>query len=152
MKKSVIHGTAGGLAMLTIATFWTSTLLSELFMGQEAVAAVKHAIAYYGLIPLVMLMAATGGSGVAFAKGRQGRLVDGKKKRMQKIGAIGLLVMIPCALFLNSKAAAGEFDTTFYAVQVLELAVGVLQLTLLGRSFRDGLKLAGRLRASPARS
>lgn len=150
MKKSVIHATAGALAMLTVAIFWTSTLLSELFMGQEAVAAVKYAIAYYGLIPLVILMVGTGGSGFVLAKGRKGQLVDQKKKRMPIIGANGLLVMIPCALFLNSKAAAGEFDTVFYAVQVLELVVGVIQLTLLGRNFRDGLKLAGRLRKGPA--
>jgi len=119
-------------------------------MGQEAVAAVKHAIAYYGLIPLVILMAGTGGSGFVLAKGRKGRLVDGKRKRMPKIGANGLIVMIPCALFLNGKAAAGEFDTAFYVVQVIELVVGALQLSLLGRSFRDGLQLAGRFRASPA--
>ena len=152
MTRSVIHASAGALAMLMVVTFWMSTLLSEVFMGQDAIATVKHTIAFYGLIPLVMLMAGTGGSGFALAKGRKGRLVDGKKKRMPKIGAIGLLVMIPCALFLNSKAAVGEFDTTFYVAQILELAVGALQLTLLGMSFRDGLKLAGRLRASPARS
>lgn len=150
MKKSVIHATAGALAMLTVATFWTSTLVSELFMGQEAVVAVKHAIADFGLISLVILMAGTGGSGFVLAKGRKGRLVEGKKKRMRKIGANGLLVMIPCALFLNSKASAGEFDTVFYVIQVIELGVGAIQLTLLGRSFRDGLKLAGRLGASPA--
>jgi hypothetical protein len=152
MKKSVIHATAGALAMLTVAIFWISTLVAELFMGQEAVVAVKHAIVYFGLIPLVILMAGTGGSGFVLAKGRKGRLVEGKKKRMPKIGANGLLVMIPCALFLNSKAAAGEFDAMFYVIQVIELAVGVMQLTLLGRSFRDGLKLAGRLDASPAQN
>lgn len=150
MKKSVLHAAAGALAMLTVATFWTSTIISELFMDKAAITAVKHAIAFYGVTPLVMLMAAAGGSGFAFAKGRQGRLIDGKKKRMKKIGAIGLLVMIPCALILNSKATAGEFDTAFYVVQVLELAVGVVQLILLGRSFRDGLKLAGRLHVSSA--
>jgi len=152
MKKSVIHASAGALALLTVATFWISTLISELFMGQEAVAAIKHAIAYFGLIPLVILMAGTGGSGFVLARGRKGRLVEGKKKRMPKIGATGLLVMIPCALFLNSKAAAGEFDAMFYVIQVVELVVGVMQLTVLGRSFRDGLKLAGRLGASPAQS
>ena len=145
MKKSVLHATGGALAMLTVATFWTSTLISELFLGQEAVVIVKHAIACYGLIPLVILMAGTGGSGFILAKGRKGRLVEGKKKRMPKIGANGLLVMIPCALFLNTKAAFGEFDTIFYVVQIIELVVGVVQLTLLGRSFRDGLRLAGRL-------
>lgn len=152
MKMSVIHASAGALAMLTVAIFWISTLVSELFMGQEAVVAVKYAIAYFGLIPLVILMAGAGGSGFILAKGRKGQLVQGKKKRMPKIGANGLLVMIPCALFLNSKAAAGEFDAAFYVIQVVELGVGVMQLTLLGRSFRDGLKLAGRLSVSPAQS
>lgn len=152
MKKSIIHATAGALAMLTVATFWTSTLVSELFMGQEAVKIVKHAIAYYGLIPLVILMAGTGGSGFVLAKGRKGRIVEEKKKRMPKIGAIGLLVMIPCALFLNSKATTGDFDIMFYAVQVIELLVGLVQLSLLGRSFRDGLKLADRLSPKAAQS
>ena len=152
MKKSIIHATAGALAMLTVATFWTSTLVSELFMDHEAVKIVKYAIAYYGLIPLVILMAGTGGSGFVFAKGRKGRLVEEKKKRMPKIGAIGLLVMIPCALFLNSKAIIGDFDIMFYAVQVIELLVGLVQLTLLGRSFRAGLKLAGRLSPKTAQS
>ena len=150
MKKSVLHAAAGALAMFTVAIFWTSTLVSELFMGQEVVVTVKHAIAYYGLIPLLILMAGTGGSGFVLAKGRKGRLVDGKKKRMPKIGANGLLVMIPCALFLNSKAASAEFDMIFYVVQGIELVVGVVQLTLLGRNFLDGLRLAGRLRARPA--
>jgi hypothetical protein len=152
MKKSIIHATAGALAMLAVATFWTSTLVSEIFMGQEAVKIVKHAIAYYGLIPLVILMAGTGGSGFVLAKGRKGRIVEEKKKRMPKIGAIGLLVMIPCALFLNSKATTGDFDIMFYAVQVIELLVGLVQLSLLGRNFRDGLKLAGRLSPKAAQS
>ena len=111
--------------------------------------AVKHAIAYFGLLALVVLMAGTGGSGFILGKGRKGRLVEEKKRRMPKIGANGLLVMIPCALFLNSKAAVGEFDTFFYVAQVIELVVGGVQMFLLGSSFRDGLKLAGRLRASP---
>lgn len=152
MKKSVIHATAGALALLTVATFWTSTLASELFMGRDAVIIVKHAIAYYGLIPLAILMAGTGGSGFALAKGRNGWLVEGKKRRMPKIGANGLLIMIPCALFLNGEAEAGEFGTAFFVVQAIELMLGIVQLTLLGTSFRDGLKLAGRLPARVAQA
>jgi hypothetical protein len=34
----------------------------------------------------------------------------------------------------------------FYLVQMAELAVGLVQLTLMSLNFRDGLKLAGRLR------
>jgi hypothetical protein len=55
-------------------------------------------------------------------------------------------VLIPAAIFLNGKAATGEFDALFYSVQVVELIVGVVQLTLMGMNFRDGLRLAGKLR------
>jgi hypothetical protein len=143
--KPIIHAIAGTAAMLTIATFWTSTLISELFLDYTAVAAVKHAIVY-GLFLLVPFLAATGGSGFSLSQMRKGLLVDQKKKRMAVIAANGLLVLIPAALFLNSKAAAGEFDAMFYSVQFVELIVGVVQLTLMRMNFRDGLRLAGKLR------
>lgn len=152
MKKTVIHAAAGTTAMLLVATFWTSALISELFLDHAAVAAVKHAVAYYGLALLVVAMAATGGSGFSLAQGRKGRLVEEKKKRMPLLGLNGALIMIPSALFLNARAAAGQFDEVFYAVQALELAVGVLQLTLLFKSFRAGLKLSGRLRPAPTKA
>jgi sorbitol-specific phosphotransferase system component IIC len=148
MNKTAIHAAAGTLAMLLIATFWTSTLVSELFLDTAAVVAVKHAIAMYGLLCLVVFMAMTGGSGFALGKVRKARLIEEKKKRMLLIGANGLLIMIPSAIFLNIKAADGAFDRWFYAVQVLELAVGVVQLTLMGKNFRAGLRLSGRLRAT----
>ncbi|MHB1668363.1 MAG: hypothetical protein ACYCSR_05390 [Thiomonas sp.] len=143
--KPIAHAIAGATAMLIIAGFWTSTLVSELFLGHAAVAAVKHAIVD-GLFLLVPFMAAAGGSGFALGKTRKGWLLDRKKKRMAIIGANGLLVMIPAAIFLNGNAAAGEFDAAFYAVQIVELIVGVVQLILMGMNFHDGIKLAGRLR------
>ncbi|MBK7026367.1 MAG: hypothetical protein IPH40_05310 [Polaromonas sp.] len=151
MNKTVIHGTAGTLAMLLIATFWTSTLVSELFLSTSVVVLVKHYIAYYGLACLVLAMAITGGSGFALGRGRKGQLIEAKKKRMPIIGANGLLIMIPSAVFLSIKANAGEFDMWFYVVQVLELAVGVLQLILMGKNFRAGLRLSGRIRANRAK-
>jgi len=64
---------------------------------------------------------------------------------MAVIGANGLLLMIPMAIFLSGKAANAEFDAMFYAVQAVELVVGAIQLTLMGLNFRDGLRLAGKL-------
>ena len=138
--KPVFHALAGTTAMLIIASFWTSTLVSELFMDHAAVADVKLGIVY-GLFLLVPCLAATGGSGFMLGKSRKERLLEQKKKRMLIIAANGLFVMIPSALFLNYKAAAGEFDVSFYAVQLAELAVGAVQLTLMGMNFRDGLRL-----------
>lgn len=145
MSKSIFHAVAGAAAMLIIATFWTATFVSELFLGHHAVITVKYAIAHYGLIVLVLVMASVASSGFSLAKRRKGRLVEGKKKRMPILGLHAALVMIPSALFLNHKAGNREFDAWFYLVQVLELAVGLVQLTLLGMSFRDGLTLTGRL-------
>jgi len=143
--KPVFHAVAGAVAMLCILSFWTSTAISELFLAQGAVVAVKQAI-LQGMLLLIPAMAITGGSGFSLAGSRSGRFVDAKKKRMKIIAMNGLLIMLPSAFFLSHKATAGEFDTVFYVVQMAELAVGVVQLTLMGLNFRDGLKFAGRLR------
>ena len=107
-----IHLVAGALAILTIATFWLSTALAELF--------------------------------------RRGGLIGAKIKRMPLIAANGLLILVPSALFLASKAKAAEFDTGFYVVQALELVAGAANIVLLGLNMRDGLTMKGRLRRRSA--
>jgi len=80
------------------------------------------------------------------SKGSRVGLVGTKFKRMPFIAGNGILVLIPSALFLASKASAGEFDTNFYLVQALELVAGGVNIALLGLNMRDGLKLKGWLR------
>jgi hypothetical protein len=140
-----IHLTAGLLATLLIATFFLSTIIIELFGTHEAVATVKILIAVPGLFILVPAIVATGGSGFYVSKSRKGRLVDSKKKRMPFIAVNGLLVLIPCAIFLNRWAVVGEFGTAFYTVQAIELLAGATNLTLMGLNIRDGMKIRGRL-------
>lgn len=140
----IIHPLAGALAILTIATFWLSTALAELFASQVVVAAVKTSIPW-GFLLLIPALMAAGGSGFALAKGRRGGLVGAKMKRMPLIAANGILILIPSALFLASKARGAEFDTAFYAVQALELAAGAANIALLGFNMRDGLKMKGRI-------
>jgi hypothetical protein len=140
-----VHPVAGVLAILTIATFWLSTALTELFAPQAIVTTVKTAIPW-GFLLLIPALMAAGGSGLALARGRRAGLVGAKIKRMPLIAANGILVLIPSALFLASKAAAAEFDTGFYAVQALELAAGAVNISLLGLNMRDGLKMKGWLR------
>ena len=144
--RPMIHGLAGGFAILTIATFWTSSFVSEVFLTEAAVIEVKRSIVYYGLVPFVILMAMTGGTGNFLTKNRQNKIIQSKIRRMKVLALNGFLVMIPSALFLHHKASLGEFDRIFYSVQVLELAVGLLQLFLLSRNFREGLVLSGKLR------
>lgn len=95
----------------------------------------------WGFIVLIPALAATGGSGFFLSKGQREGRVGAKLKRMPLIAANGVAILIPAALFLAHKAKAGEFDATFYAVQMLELAAGAANLFLLGLSMRDGMAL-----------
>jgi len=150
MPKQV-HFVAGLLATLTIATFFLSTVIVELLGSPESVATIKSLIVMPGLFILVPAIAATGASGFFLSKSRQGRLVETKKNRMPFIAANGLLILIPCAIFLNRWASAGTFDSAFYLVQSLELLAGAVNLTLMGLNIRDGSKMSGRFRVQDAR-
>lgn len=141
-----IHLIAGMLAPLCIATFFISTVLAELFGSHAAIAALKSWIVTPGLWILIPCLAVTAGSGMLIGRARKGRLVGTKKKRMPFIAANGLLVLVPCAIFLNRWASVGAFDATFYTVQTIELLAGATNVTLLALNARDGLRLAGRLR------
>ncbi len=144
--KQIVHRTAGVTAFLCIAGFFTSTLIVELFCSLETVAVVKSLILIPGIPVLILAMIITGGSGFALAKHRKGKLIEAKQKRMPFIAANGLLVLVPCAIYLDQCASAGTFDTAFYLIQAVEIIAGFTNLTLMSLNIRDGLRLSGRFR------
>ncbi len=145
--KTRIHAIAGGIGFLMILLFWTSTAISELFASHETIATVKNGI-LWGMVILIPAMAIAGGSGMAMGRKRKDALTRAKKKRMPIIALNGLLLLVPAAWFLAGKAVAGEFDTTFYMVQVIELIAGAANLTMMGLNIRDGLTMTGKIRRS----
>lgn len=144
--KRIVHLSSAVIATLCIATFFTSSILTEIFGTHESIAMVKRLIVMPGLFILIPAIAMTGGTGFALSNNRKGRLVENKKKRMPFIAANGILVLLPSAIFLNLWAESGLFDTQFYIVQVLELVAGATNLTLMGLNIRDGLRLSGKFR------
>ena len=141
--KSKAHAMAGLISFTFIACFWSSTLISELFLSHETVASVKAGIVY-ALAVFIPVMIMTGMTGFSMGgKGLNPGLVA-KRRRMPVIALIGILIMIPAAIFLDGKAHSGEFDIGFYLVQVLELVAGAVNLSLIGLNIRDGLRLTGR--------
>lgn len=139
----LLHPVAGGTAFLTILIFWLSTVAAELAGGPGLTVAVKTAI-LWGLVLLVPALAFTGLSGIRLARGTGGVRITRKRRRMPWIAGTGLLVLVPCAVFLQAKASAHSFDTAFVAAQALELVAGATNLALLGLSMRDGFALTGR--------
>lgn len=142
--KTKIHAAAGIIGFLTILTFWSSTLLSEVFGSHETIAWIKGMI-LKGMFILIPAMAIVGASGMALGKKNFHPLAKKKKKRMPIIGANGLLILVPAAFYLEAQAAAGIFDTWFYAVQGIELVAGATNLTLMGINIRDGLRITKRI-------
>ncbi|WP_026379085.1 hypothetical protein [Afifella pfennigii] len=133
-----IHPIAGIAAFLIILVFWTSTVAVEIGGDAGAILAVKTGI-LWGMLALIPAMAIVGGTGFRLGgKWRHPRILA-KKKRMPVIALNGLLILVPSAFFLQSRAAAGDFSGAFVAVQALELVAGAVNLALIGLSIRDGL-------------
>lgn len=140
-----VHPVAGGIALATILTFWLSTVVSEALLSPATTMAVKTAIPW-GFLLLIPALMAAGASGFKLSRGNRRGVVGAKAKRMPFIAANGLAILVPSALYLATKAAAGDYDAGFYIVQAIELIAGAINISLLGLSFRDGLRLKGRLR------
>lgn len=135
-----LHGILAMIAILCIVSFWTSTVISELFLSHEAVINVKQAIlqAFWLFIPCIALIGMTG---MKMGGKSKHELIVKKRNRMPIIAGIGLVILIPSAFFLASKATAEEFDGVFYTVQGLELLAGAINLTLMGKSMKEGLAI-----------
>ena len=142
--KTRIHAIAGGIGFTMILLFWTSTVITELLASHETVAMVKSLI-LKGMFILIPAMALAGGSGMSMGKNRSDAPVIAKKKRMPIIALNGLLILLPCAWFLAGKAASGEFDSTFYMIQAIELVAGAANVTMMGLNIRDGLIMTGKI-------
>ncbi|KAA0909512.1 hypothetical protein [Aquicoccus porphyridii] len=147
MSKT-IHPISGTVALITILSFWLSTIWSEAFAAAQVVTTVKTLIPY-GFFVLVPALMAAGGSGFRLGKRMRSPLIDAKKKRMPLIVSNGILILIPSALYLSFKAQTGAFDMSFYVVQAIELMAGAVNITLLGLNMRDGLRLSRRRTRRP---
>ena len=140
-----VHLAAALTAYAIILTFWTSTVAVELFGSTDAIAITKRAITW-GLFVLVPILAITGITGARMAGASSHPRVVAKKGRMAVIGGVGLLVLVPSAIYLAEAASDGHLGLAFHVVQAVELMAGGTNLVLMGLNVRDGLQLSGRLR------
>ncbi|MDN3682968.1 hypothetical protein QWZ04_21935 [Vibrio tapetis subsp. quintayensis] len=138
-----VHRIAAMTAFFMIFSFFSSSLLVELFGDHHAILTVKTSIMYaMGL--LIFVMALTGITGTKLAPNARGGVIGRKKKRMPLIAMNGLLILVPSAIYLQHLASQGQFGTVFYSVQALELVAGSINLVLMGLNIKDGLKMKKR--------
>ncbi|HFC8457705.1 TPA: hypothetical protein ACFP38_001200 [Neisseria subflava] len=86
-------------------------------------------------------VAGAGATGMKMGGKSKHTAIAAKRRRMPFIAANGMLILLPCAFFLNNRASAGQFDSVFYIVQIVELIAGMANLTLLGLSMKDGFSI-----------
>lgn len=126
------------IAFVTIATFWVSTLIIELFFDYHTVAFLKSLIVFPGLFILIISIAITAITGnIITKKSKKEELIAVKKKRMPIIAINGILILIPCAIYLNILASSATFDSVFYSVQAIELLAGATNIILMFLNIRD---------------
>ncbi|MGX5774650.1 hypothetical protein [Methylorubrum zatmanii] len=141
----LVHAVVGVIAFVVIACFLTATIRAEISGNAPAIIAAKAWIV--AKLPfLIVALVLTGATGAVLTGGKPRGLAARKLLRMKIAAPNGLLILIPAALFLEWKAQRAEFDAAFYAVQVLELVAGTLNLVLFALNIRDGLKMCGRFR------
>ncbi len=142
-----VHLAAGFIATLTIASFFSSTLLVEIFCSREVISTVKNLIVLPGLLILIPAIAIAEGTGFFLSKSRKGLLVEKKRKSMPIVVLICIFVLLPTTIFLDMWASNESFGTKFYILQIIEIVAGGITLLILGFNIRDGLRLSGRLRS-----
>ncbi|KAA3608768.1 MAG: hypothetical protein D8M58_18700 [Calditrichaeota bacterium] len=143
--KIKAHVISAFIAFLTIALFFSSTIVVEIIGSPDSIYFVKKSI-LYGLLILIPAMMATGITGNLIAKNKKGKLIQKKLTRLKIIASNGVLILIPCAFLLESLAGAGNYNEWFYSIQGLELIAGATNLYFLGLNMKDGFLLSGRFK------
>lgn len=140
----IIHITATIIAALTIANFFTFSLIAEIYGNPLFIKQVKTTI-LYALPLMIIAMPMLVISGKKLAGKSKSPLVIIKQKRMKFI-AINGVMLISLAIYLYYHANFKIIDTTFLVLQILELTLGLTNLILLGSNIKTGMKLSGRLK------
>lgn len=140
VRVARIHAAASFLAILLLVSFWTGTVVSELFFDWLAVGRVKTAIV--GAIPvLIVALATAGATGRRLVPVPRRGLPKQKLQRLRVIAANGMVCLVPCALVLWRLSGREGPSSWFYGIQALELTAGAVNLTLIGLNVRDGRRL-----------
>jgi hypothetical protein len=139
-----IHIAATITAVLTIVSFFISSLIAEISGDETIIRNVKEAILF--LLPLLLVaMPASGITGSKLAGKSQNRILLLKKKRMIFIFINGV-TLIALACFLYYRSHHQTIDGVFWGAQVAEFVLGLTNLILIGLNIRSGFQLSGRLK------
>jgi hypothetical protein len=145
-RKTVVktHLIATVVAILTITTFFSLSLIAEI-RGEESFIKTVKAFILYGLPVLIFTMPTLKITGDKLAGKSTNPLVLEKVKRMKivVINGVGLILL---AVFLYYRSHYKTVDDIFLFAQTIEFGLGLANLSLIILNARSGLRLSGKLK------
>ncbi|MDL1913077.1 MAG: hypothetical protein FDW93_00910 [Bergeyella sp.] len=147
MKRKIIvriHLIATIIAALTIATFFTLSLIAEIKGDKILIKGVK-AFILCALPIMVLAMPTLKITGDQLAGKSKNLLVLAKVKRMKWVIVNGMGLML-LAVFLYYRSHYQSIDDIFFVAQIAEFGLGLTNLTIVILNARDGFQLSGILK------
>lgn len=138
--KRILHRVTGLLSLIIILIFIISSVYVELNGNIIFIQKVKSLIVCPGLFILIPCLIITGAVGFRLAGQSKNVHILKKKKRMPFIALNGVIILIPCALYLRYLSMQ-PLDSTFYLVQTLEICAGLINCVLIILNIRDGIRI-----------
>ncbi|MDO6500749.1 hypothetical protein [Photobacterium sanguinicancri] len=136
----IVHRLAGIIALLMITTFFTSSVVTDLFGSYATITLVKQTILQWVAV-LVLSMMVVGISGKKLYPAEPKGVLAVKAMRLKIAAFNGVVILIPAAYFLAAWSAEGLFDARYWLLQVVELLAGATNATMIGLNIRDGVRL-----------
>ncbi len=136
-----VHLTAAAGAVTLITTFLVSSAVTELAGNAADVHSLRRWIVF-ALPLLVGCQAAAALTGRRLARKSRAAVIRRKQRRMQVVAALGIVVLVPCALILDALTAGPSAGAVVSGLVLTEMLAGVINLTLLLLNVRDGRSLS----------
>jgi len=147
MKRKTIvtiHLIATIVAVLTISTFFTISMIAEIKGDNNFIRSVK-AFILYALPIMILSMPALKITGEKLAGKSKNPLIIAKRRRMKFVMANGM-ILISLAVFLYYRSHYQEIDSIFLIAQIAEFIFGLFNLSLIFMNAKAGMQLSGKLK------
>lgn len=139
-----IHKVCGILALLTISSFFLSSLYAEINGSHSVIRVIKTYIVF--TIPLMLVLMPTCAiTGKKMAGKSKSTIVKSKSNRVKFIALNGI-ILITLAIILYQRAINGKIDNTFLTIQIIEFIFGFTNIYMLFLMIKDGRILAGKVK------
>ena len=136
-----VHKVAGIFVLLTLVTFFLSTIIIESLGDHEQIKWLKLLIMIFALGLIAPFTIIIGKTGKKVSKGHDPKMLKKKSKLFKTMQRIGPFVLAPTGIALYFMARSDSFNTVFYTIQLIELIAQLTSIVLIIIAINTGIQL-----------